>query len=293
MIYLKSFNLPSASDEEDFYFKSKKARKTCYDTHYPFGLFKYRELETFSCSDITIIYGDNGSGKSTILNVLAEKLGLERNTPYNRTDFFDDYVQLTQFATQTSIPVGSRIITSDGVFERVLDIRRINDGIDADRENLVREYIAEMNDTSPNTLHGLEDYERWKKVRDIRDPKKSQSQFLRQRLVRNIAEKSNGESALAYFVDSIVDNKLYLLDEPENSLSAQNQILLKYFIEDSVRYHGCQFVISTHSPFLLSIRDARIYDIDSTPPAIRRWSELEAVRAYYDFFSEHKYEFED
>ena len=64
-------------------------------------------------------------------------------------------------------------------------------------------------------------------------------------LMRNIQERSNGESALAYFVDSIQSDTLYLLDEPENSLSAGNQLKLKYFIEDCMKNYGCQFIIST------------------------------------------------
>ena len=84
---------------------------------------------------------------------------------------------------------------------------------------------------------------------------------------------------------------LYLLDEPENSLSPQNQLQLKYFIEDSVRNFGCQFVISTHSPFLLSLRAARIYNIDETPPAERKWTELDCVKVYHDFFVEQSHKF--
>ena len=40
---------------------------------------------------VTILYGGNGSGKTTVLNVIAEKLGLERDTLYNRSNFFEDY----------------------------------------------------------------------------------------------------------------------------------------------------------------------------------------------------------
>ncbi len=106
-------------------------------------------------------------------------------------------------------------------------------------------------------------------------------------------EKSNGESALAFFVESVKDNALYLLDEPENSLSPQNQLQLKYFIEDSVRNYGCQFIVSTHSPFLLSLRYARIYDINVIPPQITPWTELECVRVYHDFFAEREEDFEE
>lgn len=114
----------------------------------------------------------------------------------------------------------------------------------------------------------------------------SQSQHLRSNLMRNVTERSNGESALSLFVDAIQDNALYLLDEPENSLSPSNQLELKYFLEDCVKNHGCQFIISTHSPFLLALQGAKIYDIESVPMQIRKWTDLECVKVYQQFFEE-------
>lgn len=191
------------------------------------------------------------------------------------------------YQLEKAVPLESKLITSDGVFEKVLDIRRINDGVDRKRSDLIKEYIEENSSgAEPNRLQGLDDYERWKRVSDMRNKNRSQSRFLKENLMRNIQERSNGESALSYFVDSIQENALYLLDEPENSLSPQNQLQLKYFIEDSVRNYGCQFVISTHSPFLLSLKGAHIYNIDETPPAERKWTDLECVKVYHDFFIE-------
>lgn len=293
MIYLMNFQMPTREDEENYFSDNIKVKKTCYTTYYPFQLFQYRELPEFFFSDITIFCGNNGSGKSSILNIIAEKLALERSTPFNRSDYFEDYVGMCDYQLDRAIPPESKIITSDGVFEKVLDIRRINDGIDSKRSDLIREYIAENSPyAAPNRLGGLDDYERWKRVRDMRNKNRSQSRFLKENLMRNIQERSNGESALSYFVDSIQENALYLLDEPENSLSPQNQLQLKYCIEDSVRNYGCQFVISTHSPFLLSLKGAHIYNIDETPPAEQKWTELACVKVYHDFFAEQNDKFQ-
>ena len=292
MVYLMSFRMPTQDDEENYMIKSQKASRTCYTTKYPFGLFRHRELPEFYFTDITVFCGNNGSGKSSILNVMGEKLRLERTAPFNRSDFFEDYVDLCDYQLDKAIPKGSKIITRDGVFEKVLDIRRINDGIDSKRADLIDEYIAANGPgAASNLLQGLDDYDRWKQVSDMRSRNRTQSRFLKENLMRNITERSNGESALSYFVDSIQENALYLLDEPENSLSPQNQLRLKYFIEDSVRNFGCQFVISTHSPFLLSLGGALIYNIDETPPAERKWTELDCVRAYHDFFEEQRDKF--
>ena len=157
---------------------------------------------------------------------------------------------------------------------------------------MLREWLDSNSEGADTTLHGLDDYERWKKVSDSRNKNMSQSQYLRKNLMRNIQERSNGESALAYFVDSIQSDTLYLLDEPENSLSASNQLKLKYFIEDCMKNYGCQFIISTHSPFLLSLEYATVYDIDCAPPETKSWTELESVRAYFDFFKENEHKFD-
>lgn len=63
------------------------------------------------------------------------------------------------------------------------------------------------------------------------------------------------------------------------------------FIEDSARFFGCQFLIATHSPFVLAIKQAKIYDLDEDPVDVKRWTELENVRVYYDFFTDHGDEF--
>ena len=85
---------------------------------------------------------------------------------------------------------------------------------------------------------------------------------------------------------------MFLLDEPENSLSPERQRELVQFIGDAARFYGCQFVIATHSPFLLSMRGAKIYDLDEEPVDVKRWTQLGNVRAYYDFFRERAREFE-
>ena len=46
-----------------------------------------------------------------------------------------------------------------------------------------------------------------------------------------------------------------------------------------------------HSPFLLAMKGARIYNLDENPVMMRRWTELENVRTYYDFFKKHEKEF--
>ncbi len=139
-------------------------------------------------------------------------------------------------------------------------------------------------------LKSLKDYEDWKESYDAKS--KSQSQYVRERLMRNVDMHSNGESAMRFFVEHITENALYLMDEPENSLSVPLQRDLAKYIADSARHFGCQFVIASHSPILLSLPGAKIYDLDEEPVTEKTWTEFEDVKAYYSFFSEHRDEFQ-
>lgn len=237
---------------------------------------------------ITILYGGNGCGKTTALNVVAEKVGIRRDSVYNRSNFFEDYTKACSFETASPIPKTSRIVTSDDVFDFILNLRCLNDGISEKREELFEEYLE--NKYSHFQMRSLEDYEQLKKVQSAR--RKTQSKYVRGNLMDNVREHSNGESAFLYFSEKIQENGLYLLDEPENSLSPLRQQELAKFLEDSARFFGCQFLISTHSPFLLSMRGAKIYDMDEEPVDVKRWTKLAGVRAYFDFFQAHEREFQ-
>lgn len=285
MVYLSHFEFPNAEMEYSF---TMGLKRTCYDTYYPFQILTKHHLKKLDFEPVTILYGGNGSGKTTALNVIAEKLHLKRDTLYNRSNFFEDYTKMCFYKVTEAIPEGSRIITSDDVFDFMLNLRNINEGINQKREDLFEDYLNAK--YSHFQMKSLDDYEQLKKVTTSRS--NSQSEFVRKNLMDNIREHSNGESAFLYFADKIKDNGLYLLDEPENSLSPEKQQELLKFLEDSARFFGCQFIIATHSPFLLSMRGAKIYDLDEEPVDIKRWTKLSNVRAYFDFFKQHENEFE-
>jgi len=103
---------------------------------------------------------------------------------------------------------------------------------------------------------------------------------------------SNGETSLQYFEKYLHPNALYLLDEPEVSLSPANQVALAEEFNKMARLLGCQFIIATHSPFMLGTLNAKIYNLDTDDYDVAKWSELENVRYFYEFFKKHKKEFE-
>lgn len=283
MVYLNSFSFPSDETEFDFLMGIKRK---CYDTFYPFKILSSRGLSQLDFEPITILYGGNGSGKSTALNVIAEKLGLTRESVYNRSNFFEDYLRFC-YKESRDIPKESCIITSDDVFDYMLNIRSLNNGIDLKREELFDEYLEAKH--ARHQFKSLEDYDRIKIVNQAKS--KTSSMFARLNVMDNVIEKSNGESGYMYFTQKVKENSLYLLDEPENSLSPERQIELVKFIEESVRFFGCQFIISTHSPFLLAMNSAKIYDLDEYPVRTKKWTSLKNVQMYRKFFIDHEDDF--
>ena len=284
MIYLDHFIFPDIEDETAFFMS---ILRSCYDSFYPFKVLSKNSLYRLDFENITILYGGNGSGKSTALNVIAEKARLKRDSVYNKSNFYPDYVDMCKMALSKPIPPDSRIITSDDVFDFMLNVRSLNEGIDRKREALFEEYLEVKH--ADFKLRSMADYEELKRVNKSR--RITQSKFVRSELADNVRTFSNGESAFRYFTEKIGDDGLYVLDEPENSLSPQRQMELTAFIEDSARFFGCQFIISTHSPFLLAMRGAKIYDLDENPVCLKRWTELENVRAYHEFFKAHERDF--
>jgi predicted ATPase len=284
-MYLKQVTFPDSESEWSFF---AGIMRRVYDSYYPFQVLSKHAFSQIDFEPITILYGGNGSGKTTALNVIAEKINAQRSAVYNRSNFFEEYLT---YCTSSILhePKVKEILTSDDVFDYMLDIRNLNQGIDRRREEVFEEYFDAK--YANFRFKGFEDYQRLKKINLARS--NTQSKFTRKNLMDNIREFSNGESATRFFQEKILPNGLYLLDEPENSLSAQRQIELVAFIEDMARYEQCQFVIATHSPFLLSIKEAKIYDLDQNPVDVRRWTQLENVQTYYRFFQAHQEAFED
>lgn len=282
--FLKSFTFPSDGAENSFFDGQKR---TCFQTYYPFQVLTHRGLPEIIFEPVTILYGGNGSGKTTMLNVMAEKLRAYRDSAFNQTNFFQDYIDLCSMEAGKKRPENCCIITSDDVFDYMLNIRSLNSGIHLKRDELFQDYTQAK--YAHFQMNSLEDYEELKKHNAAK--RLSQSKFVGARLTDNVREYSNGESAYLYFTEKIKENGLYLLDEPENSLSPQRQMELTQFLLDSARFYGCQFIISTHSPFLLSLKGARIYDLDASPVQVRKWTELENVKIYHEFFCVHEKEF--
>lgn len=293
MIYLKKFKLLNESEE----YAMISHKMNIYNNFYPLKIFPEKEFEEIEFDHITIFYGGNGSGKTTILNIISDAINASKRNLDNRGDFFKNYVKICNDRCELihlSECKQIKYISSDDVFDYLLDLRAINTGINRRKENLVNEYYEYKNTSFDRYSSGLdkENYERLKNKVDTN--RMTVSKYVRTRLRgNNIIQESNGETALDFWQNEIEDYSLYIIDEPENSLSAENQLKLKTFIEESARFYNCQFIIATHSPFLLALNEAKIYDLDQVPVKSQKWTKLKNVKVYYDFFYEHRNDFED
>ena len=274
MIYLKKFELP---DKEDY-------------SGYPFHLFLQKEFFNIKFDTITIFYGDNGSGKSTLLNIITETINkdkkiIKRKNDILKSEYFDMYINECKYYIENDIPQGSKIICSEDIFQNILSKREENKKKNNSREDLKMQYLQYK--YNPINYSSLEDLSL-----SVETRKRTQSKFIKSRIEENEKEFSNGQTSLDFFDKELQEGCLYLLDEPENSLSPKFQLELVQLINELSRFLKCQFIIATHSPFLLSIPEAKIYDLDTIPVTTKKWYELENMKIYYNFFKENKSKFE-
>lgn len=274
MIYLKRFEL---LDKEDW-------------SGYPFHIFLEKQFFNIEFEPVTIFYGDNGSGKSTLLNIITETINkdkqvISRKKPLVKSEYFDTYIAKCKYYLENNILTESKIILSEDIFENILSKWIENQKKNEGRKELEKQYMQYK--YNPVNYSSLEDLSISVETRN-----KTQSKFIKSRIEENSKEFSNGQTSLEFFDKELKENGLYLLDEPENSLSPKFQIELIQLLLELSRFFKCQFIIATHSPFLLSIPDAKIYDLDSIPVIKKKWYELENMKIYYNFFKENKDKFE-
>lgn len=100
----------------------------------------------------------------------------------------------------------------------------------------------------------------------------------------DLHECSHGESFLKLVKNRFTGKGLYILDEPEAALSPTRQMSLLCLIDDLVK-DGAQFFISTHSPILLSYKNAEIFDLDNNFNKVR-YKDTEIYKTYKMFLDD-------
>jgi len=191
---------------------------------YPFNLPAVKELESIDFHDrVTYIIGENGVGKSTLLEAIAVAWGF--NAEGGTLNF--------NFATaETHSPLHRhlRLIRGtarpkDGFFFRAESYYNVATAID------------ELDQDSEPRTRIIDSYGG-----------------------RSLHEQSHGEAFFATFMHRFGSNGLFILDEPEAALSPVRQLAMLTRIHELARSGG-QFIISTHSPLLMAYPHCRLYNL--------------------------------
>lgn len=248
---------------------------------YPYNCLKQQSGEVMLLDTITFLYGNNGSGKSTLLNLLAHKLGIKGAEPPKvwGTDYFSKFSEECYVSFELDELTGKeQVIPEDSYYlksEDVLyEIKKIQ------QEAILREGYLYQRKKMGMTKEQLNAHN---------GSNKMNLQIERHLFAQE--KYSNGETASQIYEDYLRADGLYLLDEPEASLSPSNQLKLAKHISETARFLNGQFIIASHSPFLLGALEGTIYNLDQPGMRRCRWTELENIRTYQQFFAERHQEF--
>lgn len=193
---------------------------------YPFCLPALQHLRRLDFHPrVTFIIGENGTGKSTILEAIAAACGFKAEggagnftfAPKSPHSVLNRYVRLIKGAKRPR----------DGFFLRTENFS--NPALNIDALDSALSFGPLL----------IESYGR-----------------------RALHEQSHGESFWAVFLNRFEGQGLYILDEPEAALSPSRQMSLITRMHQLVREES-QFIIATHSPILMAYPDATIYQIGS------------------------------
>ena len=256
MIHLRSIDLrPSARSLEGFPFELPVVRK--------FREVKFR-------SPVTFLVGENGSGKSTVLEALAAAVG---SVVVGGEDVRADKTLRHARALAAQLKLAWAKRTHRGFFLRAEDFFNFTKRI-----NQTSAELAEMADEFERD--GLKGYG----LSLARGAVLGQRRALTSRYGEDADARSHGESFLNLFQSRFVPGGLYLLDEPEAPLSPQRQLALLAMLKGMAEQDS-QFVVATHSPILMALPGADILSFDRPPVRRVRYEEVEHVSLTRDFLN--------
>lgn len=310
MVYLEQFRFPDEQTEDNWISPGCVNYDAVgyYSDIYPFRQTTSMGLYSLDFEPITILCGGNGSGKSTALNVIARKLCADRSSLYNNSHQFEAFVGLCQYSSSESLAGEetfanhrskqkydisgiTKVITSDDIFNWMQEQRLENDKKLHKSYFIAEEYLNKNKKELPRHLNFETGYNVKEFKRGVDMRKKSFNSYMKETVGKLERGFSNGETALMQLSETLEKPGIYILDEPENSMSCEFQMRLADIIHYFARSGKCQFIIATHSPFLLAIEGAKIYNFDDNPVTVCNWWEASNARLYHELFEANREKF--
>ena len=243
------------------------------EASFPFDLAIVRSLREMKFSSpVTFFVGENGSGKSTILETIACAVeSITVGAESVKTD--KTLAPIRKLAKYFRLTWTKR--TRKGFFLRAEDFFGYAKSMRTTREELEEE-IANID----------RDYkDRSKYAADLaRSAYQGQLAAMHNRYGKDLDNYSHGESFLNLFQARFVPGGLYLLDEPEAALSPMRQLTFLSAVREMVR-EDAQFIIATHSPIILAFPDAQILQFHEGRMKEVKYTDLEHVQLTKDFLN--------
>ncbi|GAA0345919.1 AAA family ATPase [Bacillus carboniphilus] len=245
--------------------------KPTNQTQYPHSLPIFSQLSLLNFeSPVTILVGENGTGKSTLLNGLA--CVTNRNL-IGANDIDNNHDMRAGQDLAKTFKATYKTKTNRGFFLRAEDFisfsRRVRTMIEEAEAELKRIEV-DYKDRS-DYVKGLASQPHNRTLYD-----------LKQRYGDGLDVRSHGEKFLDFFRSQLHPRGLYILDEPEAPLSPIKQMAFIRMLLEGVE-EGSQFIISTHSPILMATPNAQIYSLEDDGLMEREFEELEHVQLTKQF----------
>jgi predicted ATPase len=219
---------------------------------------------------VTLFVGENGTGKSTLLEAIAIAAELPA-VGAARLSADPTLAPQRRLAQQLALTWSRR--THRGFFLRAEDFFGFQKRLATERA----EHESELRRIDTEFAHSSAH------ARTLaRGPHRASLADIARRYGENPDAASHGQAFLNLFAQRLVPEGLYLLDEPEAALSPQSQLGLLAMMKQAIDA-GSQLVIATHSPILMATPGATILSFDEAPVRAVRFEDLEAVALVRDF----------
>jgi len=224
-------------------------------------------------SPVTIFVGENGTGKSTLLEGLAVAC---ESIAVGGYDVHSDPTLYVARRLAEKMKLVWNLRTRKGFFMRTEDFFNFS------------RRLAEIKDDMKDAIERVdEEYtERSDYAKALAKGSYRNSIIaIEQTYDGDLEERSHGESLLTLFQARFVPGGLYLLDEPESALSPISQLALLSMVKEMAT-KDCQFIIATHSPIIMAVPNASILSFDSVPICKKDYDDLDHVRLFRDFMQD-------